>query len=206
MVRVLVTKSGGKGFHVKGSFAIEYPRWVESRLDFSERFTTDDERMALVMRLATQQAIAHTGGPFTAAVFDGDRLVSVGMNLVEVTKNPMLHGPIVALMKAHEVSGLMDLGADRRSQYALYTGCQPCGMCTAAILLSGIPRLVYGASEKDVEAILDMERASPDLGLLREAGVEIVGNVLAAEGVRALQAYEHGCGANYNPRRRSKRR
>jgi hypothetical protein len=65
-------------FDVKSVITIELPRWVESRIDFATRRATDEARTALFMELLRQQAIAHTGGHFAGAVFDGDRLVSVG--------------------------------------------------------------------------------------------------------------------------------
>ena len=188
---------------MKGELALEYPRWVDRIVDFGATYGTDDEKMSLVFELAVEQARAHTGGPFTAAVFSGDRLLSVGMNLVEVTGCPLLHASIVAIIKAHEKMECLNLRVTCGDEGALFLSSHPCGLCIPAILLSGVSRLVYSVSEKTVERELEMERASPSLEMLRRSGVRITGGLREREGRKFLHNYSCGCGVIYNPPRQS---
>ena len=183
---------------------MEYPRWVDRIVDWNMRLQDDEEKMRFVMELTTQVAIHHTGGPFAAAIFQrGEgRLVSVGMNLVPTTNNPILHGPIVAIMMATAREGSPSLAGDGHAEYEIVASCEPCGMCGNAILMCGLGRVVFSASSHDA-AQIGMERGDFDLATLRQAGADVVSKVLAAEGRRALRNYAQGCGPTYNPPRRT---
>ena len=67
-------------------------------------------------------------------------LLSQGRNLVTSTNDPTAHAEIVALREAGATSGQADFPG-----CTLYTTMQPCPMCCAAIMLSGVSTLVIGA-------------------------------------------------------------
>lgn len=76
------------------------------------------------------------GVPVGAALQFGDRLLAVGRNERVQRGDPIAHG---------EMSCLRNAG--RQTSYkgaTLYTTLSPCEMCTGAILLFGITRLVVG--------------------------------------------------------------
>ena len=59
------------------------PPWIGDVVDTHKRYDTDEERVALAIELSRLNIERSHGGPFGAAVFDGQgRVVSVGVNRV----------------------------------------------------------------------------------------------------------------------------
>ena len=114
----------------------------------------DTELMALA--LAQARASLEVGGvPVGAVLAAGGAVVAAGHNERVQHGDPVAHGEISALRNA-----------GRRASYAdttLYTTLSPCQMCTGAILLFQIPRVVVG----------EARTFAGDLGFLRDRGVEI---------------------------------
>ena len=110
------------------------------------------------MALALEQARAslEVGGvPVGAVLAAGGTVIAAGHNERVQHGDPVAHGEISALRKA-----------GRRASYSgttLYTTLSPCHMCTGAILLFQIPRVVVG----------EARTFEGDLGFLRDRGVEI---------------------------------
>lgn len=85
-------------------------------------------------------------------------------------------------------------GAERLRQCTLYSSAEPCAMCSGAIYWSGIGRVVYGQSEKDLKDMTGNHAENPTLDLpcrtIFAAGqqpVDVVGPLLEQEAA-ALQA------------------
>ena len=98
---------------------------------------TDEELLALA--IAEARAGAAEGGiPIGAALAEGDRLLGVGHNRRVQMGSAIRHG---------ETDCLENVGRLPASVYAgstMATTLSPCDMCTGAILLYGIPRVVIG--------------------------------------------------------------
>ena len=121
---------------------------------------TDREMMALALGQA--RASLEAGGvPVGAVLAAGDagqgwRVIAAGHNERVQQGDPVAHGEIACLRNA-----------GRRASYAdttLYTTLSPCQMCSGAILLFQIPRVVVG----------EAETYAGDLGFLADRGVQIV--------------------------------
>jgi cytosine/creatinine deaminase len=112
-----------------------------------------------LMALALQQARASLdvgGVPVGAVLAAGGEVIASGHNERVQQGDPVAHGEISALRNA-----------GRRASYAdttLYTTLSPCHMCTGAILLFQIPRVVVG----------EARTFEGDLDFLRSRGVEIL--------------------------------
>ncbi|MBI1417170.1 MAG: nucleoside deaminase [Limimaricola sp.] len=70
----------------------------------------------------------------------------------------------------------------------IYTSAEPCAMCSGAIYWTGLKRVVYGLSEKDLKKITGDHPENPTLDLpcrvVFDAGqraVEVIGPMLEAE-------------------------
>ncbi len=102
-----------------------------------------------------KKSFAEKGIPVGAALARGDEVIAVGHNERVQQGDPIAHGEMSALR-----------AAGRRRDYhelTLYTTLAPCDMCTGAILLFGIPRVVVGE-----------EQTFPgNLDYLRQRGVEV---------------------------------
>lgn len=106
--------------------------------EWSER---DRHFMALAIEQA-QAALAHDDVPIGAVVALGDEAIAVGRNERELLQDPTAHAEILALQRASEV-----VGSWRVLDATLYVTLEPCSMCAGAIVLSRIPRVVYGATD-----------------------------------------------------------
>ncbi|HEX4829929.1 MAG TPA: nucleoside deaminase [Trebonia sp.] len=115
----------------------------------------DREMMALALAQA-RDSLEAGGVPVGAVLAAGTAVLAAGHNERVQHGDPVAHG---------EISALRDAG--RRPDYAgtaLYTTLSPCQMCTGAILLFQIPRVVVG----------EARTFAGDLGFLRERGVDVV--------------------------------
>jgi cytosine/creatinine deaminase len=114
----------------------------------------DSELMTLA--LAEARASLEVGGvPVGAVLAAGRDVIAAGHNERVQRGDPVAHG---------EISCLRNAG--RRPSYAgttLYTTLSPCQMCTGAILLFQIPRVVVG----------EARTFAGDLDFLRSRGVSV---------------------------------
>ena len=113
------------------------------------------------LAMAVEQAMigrSEGGIPIGAVLASGDELLGAGRNRRIQLGSPIRHGETDAL----EVAGRQPAAVYRRS--TMYTTLSPCDMCTGAILLYGIPRVVIGENRTFM--------GGEDL--LRSRGVEVV--------------------------------
>jgi creatinine deaminase len=139
-------------------------------MGYGQANQTDREMMTLA--LAQARVSLESGGvPVGAVLAAGGQVVAAGHNERVQRGDPVAHGEIACLRNA-----------GRQSSYAgttLYTTLSPCQMCSGAILLFQIPRVVVG----------EAETFEGDLGFLADRGVEIV--LLDEEGcVAAMKEFQ----------------
>jgi len=97
------------------------------------------------MRLAireAERALAHDDVPVGAVVVLEGVVIGAGHNERERRQDPTAHAEILALRAAAE-----RLGTWRILDSTLYVTLEPCAMCAGAIVLSRIPRVVYGTAD-----------------------------------------------------------
>jgi cytosine/creatinine deaminase len=126
---------------------------------------TDREMLALALGQA-RASLDDGGVPVGAVLAAGGAVIAAGHNERVQRGDPVAHGEIACLRNA-----------GRRPSYAgttLYTTLSPCQMCSGAILLFQIPRLVVG----------EAETYAGDLAFLAGRGVQIV--LLDEPGCRAV--------------------
>jgi cytosine deaminase len=107
--------------------------------------------------LAEARAGLAVGGvPVGAALARGGQLLASGHNERVQSGDPIAHGEIACLRNAGRQASYRDT--------ALYTTLSPCEMCSGAILLFQIPRVVVG----------EASTFAGNLEFLRARGVEVV--------------------------------
>lgn len=101
---------------------------------------------------------AKHGGPFGALIARGGEIIVAGHNRVLLDTDPTAHAEIVVIREASRILGSFEL-----SDCEIYSTCEPCPMCLAAILWARLGRLYYGSSREDAEAIGFADRLFYDL-------------------------------------------
>ncbi len=129
------------------------------------------------MRVALAEAAVasdHGDVPVGAIVVRDERIIGRGANQVEQLQDPTAHAEILALGAAAGTQGTWRLGAA-----TMYVTLEPCTMCTGAILLARLGRLVFGAADPRAGAVVSRGRLLEGNPYGHRA--EVVGGVLAAE-------------------------
>src|ERR1700684_4552133 len=124
-------------------------------MGYAQADQTDRELMALALGQA-RASLEGGGVPVGAVLATGGQVIAAGHNERVQQGDPVAHG---------EISCLRNAG--RRPSYAgttLYTTLSPCQLCSGAILLFQIPRVVVG----------EAETYAGDLGFLADRGVQVV--------------------------------
>ena len=96
------------------------------------------------IELATQNVLAGTGGPFAALIVRDGEVVAEAANSVTTTNDPTAHGEVNAIRKACATLGTFSLEGCE-----IYTSCEPCPMCLAAIYWARLGAIYYGSSQQD---------------------------------------------------------
>ncbi|HTX67152.1 MAG TPA: nucleoside deaminase [Opitutaceae bacterium] len=145
--------------------------------------STDFMRAAL--QLAEEGVRAGRGGPFGCVVVRRGAIVGRGQNAVTSTNDPTAHAEIVAIRDAARTLGRFHL-----DDCELYTSCEPCPMCLAAIYWAHLPAVYYGNSRADARAIgFDDDEIHQQLLLPPERRRVALTRLLPAEAQRAFQAW-----------------
>ncbi len=137
-----------------------------------------DDHMRRAIALSLEMMRSGKGGPFGAVVVKDGAIVGEGYNQVTATNDPTAHAEVVAIRRACQALETFDLtGAE------IYTSCEPCPMCLAAIYWARIGKIYYANDRSDAAAAgfrddylydelplpLD-QRAVPIMPLLRAEG------------------------------------
>lgn len=115
-------------------------------------------------------------------------IVGEGFNHSVVQHDPTSHGEVEAIRDACRRLGTVNLAG-----CVLYSSCEPCAMCAAAMHIAGIERLYYAASlEQSGEALAGVTTAARhpiDVEALRaEAGAPLHARRLPAQQHLDVQA------------------
>ena len=109
---------------------------------------TDKSKFMLKAIELSIQSAKSQGGPFGAVVVKNDEIISEGNNQVTANNDPTAHAEIVAIRNAcKKLNDFFLKGCD------LYTSCEPCPMCLAAIYWSHIDKIFYANTRMDAKNI-----------------------------------------------------
>lgn len=106
------------------------------------------EFMWEAIRLSQQNIRDSKGGPFASVIVKEGKIVARGTNLVTTINDPTAHAEIVAIREACKT-----LGSFHLEGCEIYTSCEPCPMCLAAIYWARIEKIYYANSREDAAKI-----------------------------------------------------
>ncbi len=104
--------------------------------------------MARAGELALDGVQRGDGGPFGAVVARDGVIVGEGWNRVLVDNDPTAHAEIIAVRSCCRLLGQFHL-----SGCVLYTSCEPCPMCLAAIHWARLDAVHYAMTREDAARI-----------------------------------------------------
>ena len=104
--------------------------------------------MREAIRISLAKMRSNHGGPFGAVVVRRGKIVGRGWNRVTSTNDPTAHAEVVAIRDA-----CRRLKTFQLDDCELYTSCEPCPMCLAAIYWARFRKVYYGNTRKDAAKI-----------------------------------------------------
>jgi guanine deaminase len=104
--------------------------------------------MLEAVRLSAEEMRKGAGGPFGAIIVKDDRIVAQGWNRVTSTNDPTAHAEVTAIRNACEMLGSFSLQGCE-----IYSSCEPCPMCLAAIYWARLDRLYFANTREEAAAI-----------------------------------------------------
>jgi tRNA(adenine34) deaminase len=144
-------------------------------------FPRDEYFMRLALREATR-ALEHDDVPIGAVVVREGEVIGSGCNERELRADPTAHAEMIALREAARA-----LGSWRVLDAVMYVTLEPCAMCAGAIVLSRVPRVLFGATDPKAGA------AGSVLNVLAEPRLnhrpQVEGGLLAADSAELLQTF-----------------
>jgi guanine deaminase len=109
---------------------------------------TDAEKLRVAIEQA-ERGMAAGNDPYGAAIFDGDALIAAAHNRVATSGDPIAHAEIETIRAAHRA---IHGDAAVLARCVLYTSCEPCPICFAAIRWVGISGVVYASLDLEYGA------------------------------------------------------
>ncbi|MFQ5550107.1 MAG: nucleoside deaminase [Gemmatimonadales bacterium] len=135
--------------------------------------------MRRALEIAELNVSSGRGGPFGAVIVRGGEIVGEGCNTVTSGNDPTAHAEIMAIRAACGKLGDFSL-----SGCEIYTNCEPCPMCLAAIYWARLDRIYYANSRSDAAAIGFDDEFLYDEVALPESERKIPAERLDIEGAR----------------------
>ena len=104
--------------------------------------------MREAIRLARIKMQTGQGGPFGAVVVRRGQIIARGWNRVTSANDPTAHAEVMAIRAA-----CRKLKTFQLADCELYTSCEPCPMCLAAIYWARLKKVYYANSRRDAAKI-----------------------------------------------------
>ena len=138
-------------------------------------FTSEEQAaregwMRRAIELATTNVEMASGGPFGAVIVRDGVVLAEGANRVSAENDPTAHAEVVAIRNACRALASFELRGCE-----IYTSCEPCPMCLAAIYWARIEAIYQGNTAEDAAAA-----GFDDALLYRELRTELGGRTIPA--------------------------
>ncbi len=143
---------------------------------------TQDEQFMLLALTEARMCLEHDDVPIGALIVHDGEIIGRGRNMVEETGNPLAHAEIMAINEA-----ISNYGYKHLLGCAIYVTLEPCSMCSGAIVLARIARLVYGAKDPKTGASGSLYNIPMDARLNHRP--EVVPGILGSECSERLKEF-----------------
>nr|ELR5133335.1 nucleoside deaminase [Providencia rettgeri] len=113
-----------------------------------QQLELDIQFMTQALALASDAA-KNGNEPFGAVLVKNNQVVMTGENHIHTQSDPTYHAEHGLIRQYCSEYKVMDL-----SDYTLYTSCEPCCMCSGAMVWSQLGRMVYSLSHNKLAEIV----------------------------------------------------
>lgn len=142
----------------------------------------DDEYFMRQALREAEKAFEQEEVPIGAVVVLENRIIGRGYNQTERLQDPTAHAEMIAITAAAEY-----LASRRLLDCVLYVTLEPCAMCSGAIVLARIPRLVYATRDPKSGASGSLYSITEDSRLNHRCFVQA--GILEAESASLLRSF-----------------
>ena len=104
--------------------------------------TKPDEQFMREALKQAEQALTSKDRSIGAVIVQQGRVIARAHHQVKLLRDPTAHATIIAITQAANT-----LQSDQLPETTVYVTQEPCAMCTGALLLAGVARIVYGAGD-----------------------------------------------------------
>lgn len=141
---------------------------------------TKDEEMIQRALIIARRSKKQGNAPFGALLVKEGAVIMEEGNQVHTNSDPTHHAELALIRRFCRETGGTDL-----SDYTLYTSCEPCVMCAGAIVFSGVRRVVYSVSNKQMAEKTGSGIMVPCQDVFKNSPHQpsVKGNVLNREGI-----------------------
>jgi tRNA(Arg) A34 adenosine deaminase TadA len=108
----------------------------------------DSEKFMMEAIRLSVENVDSGGGPFGAVIVKDGKIIARGVNRVTSQNDPTAHAEVTAIREASKILNTFSLQGCE-----IYTSCEPCPMCLAAIYWARIDRIYYGNTKVDAKNI-----------------------------------------------------
>ncbi|MDB6031696.1 MAG: zinc-binding CMP/dCMP deaminase [Verrucomicrobiales bacterium] len=103
-----------------------------------------EQFLRAAISLSREKMQAGCGGPFGAVIVRDGQILGRGWNQVTTANDPTAHAEVVAIREA-----CRSLKTFHLEGCEIYSSCEPCPMCLAAIYWARLGHLYFGSSRTD---------------------------------------------------------
>ncbi len=144
-----------------------------------------DEFMRQAIELSKRNVINGLGGPFGAVIVKDGLIIAKSGNLVTTNNDPTAHAEIATIRLACEKLNTFTLEG-----CVIYTSCEPCPMCLAAIYWARLDKMYYANTKKDAAEVgFDDAFIYEEIGLSPEIRKLKSQQILHTEGLDAFKMW-----------------
>jgi tRNA(adenine34) deaminase len=101
----------------------------------------DDQFMREALKEA-ERALASKERPIGAVIVHQGQVIARAHHQVKLLRDPTAHATVIAITQAANT-----VQSDQLPDAVAYVTQEPCAMCTGALLLSGVAKVVFGADD-----------------------------------------------------------
>lgn len=143
----------------------------------------DEDYIKLAIELASKGTF-----PYGALIVKDGEIIGEASSGEGESNDPTNHAETLAVRRACKNINSRDL-----SGATIYSSCEPCFMCFGTIWWSNISRIVYGASIRESNILLDTDINITVEELNKKTGIriEITGEVLKDEAIKVMKEWEN---------------